>query len=237
LGKSLSPEILQLKDFDDYNQLIREASSILLSGGLVVYPTDTSYGLACDPRLDEALDRLFAAKRRGREHGVPLLFTDFNQCSEYHEFGDLERIIAKMFWPGLLTLVVTANENIPEHFTVGRASIAARVPNHEIPRGLARELGFPIVGTSANLTGGPSPFNVDVAIEQLGDGVDLYIDGGPSKSKLNSTVISVEEEENGMHHIKVYREGQLSIQELEENLKVDSDALRYWTMRIVHADM
>ena len=233
----MSTEILRLKDFDDYTQPIREAVSILLSGGLVVYPTDTSYGIACDPRLNDALEKLFAVKQRGRERGVPLLFADFNQCTEFHEFGDLERILAKMFWPGFLTLVVTANENIPEHFTIGHSSIATRVPNHEIARGLARELGFPIVGTSANLTGGPSPFNVDVAIEQLGDSVDLYIDGGPSQSELNSTVISVEEEETGMHHIKVYREGQLSIQELGEILKVDADALRFWTTRIVKVEM
>jgi L-threonylcarbamoyladenylate synthase len=238
LGKPLSPKILCLKDFDDYNQLIREAVAILLSGGLVVYPTDTSYGLACDPRLNEALEKLFAVKRRGREHGVPLLFADYNQCAEYHEFGGLERILAKMFWPGFLTLVVTANENIPKHFTIGHSSIATRVPNHDIARGLARELGFPIVGTSANLTGGPSPFNVDVAVEQLGDDVDLYIDDGPSQSSFNSTVISVEEEgETGMYHIKVYREGQLSIQELGENLKVHADALKFWTTRIVQVEM
>lgn len=232
----MSAEILQLKDYDDYSQVIENAASILLSGGLVVYPTDTSYGLACDPRISEALENLFAVKKRSRESGVPLLFSDFNQCDEYHKFGNLERVLARMFWPGLLTLVLTANEKIPEHFTVGRASIAARVPNHEIPRGIAREIGFPIVGTSANLTGGPSPFNVDVAIEQLGDSVDLYIDGGQSKSEMNSTIISVEEEE-GMYHIKVFREGQLSIQELGETLKVDAEALRYWTTRIVQVDM
>ena len=229
-------EILQLKNFDDYGQIIRKAVSILLSGGLVVYPTDTSYGLACDPRLAEALEKLMDVKKRSREHGVPLLFSDFNQCTEYHEFGDLERVITRIFWPGMLTLVVTANEKVPDHITAGRASIAVRVPNHVIPRELSKEIGFPIVGTSANITGGPSPFNVDVARNQLGDGVDLYIDGGPSQSEMNSTIIGVVEEE-GMFHIKVYREGQLSLQEISENLKVDSDALRYWTTRIVQADM
>ena len=233
----MSAEILQLKDFDDFGQVIRKAASILLTGGLVVYPTDTSYGLACDPRISEALNKLFAVKKRSHEHGVPLLFSDFNQCTEYHEFGNLERVIARMFWPGLLTLVGTANEKVPNHITAGRTSIAARVPNHDIPRGIARELGAPIVGTSANITGEPSPFDLGAAREQLGDGVDLYIDGGPSKSKMNSTIIGVEEEEQGMYHIKVYREGQLSIQELGENLKVDADALRYWTTRIVQVDM
>jgi tRNA threonylcarbamoyl adenosine modification protein (Sua5/YciO/YrdC/YwlC family) len=232
----LPAEVLHVKDFDDHSQLIRKAASILLSGGLVVYPTDTSYGLACDPRLSDALEKLIAAKKRSREHGVPLLFADFNQCSEYHDFGDLERIITRIFWPGMLTLVVTANENVPVHITAGRASIAVRVPNHEIPLGLAREIGAPIVGTSANLTGGPSPFDIDTAKQQLGDVVDLYIDDGPSKSDMNSTIIGIEEAE-GMYHIKVYREGQLSIQELSENLKADSDALRYWTTRIVQADM
>ena len=122
--------------------------------------------------------------------------------------------------------------------SIHNSTIVIRVPNHVVPRGIARKIGGPIVGTSANRSGGPSPFDVSVAIDQLGDEVDLYIDGGPSTSTADSTIIGVEPSgTDGPLNIKVYREGQLSINELSESLKVDSDALLAWTSRFVYTDM
>ena len=218
--------------------IIDRASEIVKSGGIIVYPTDTSYGIGCDPRLPDALARLKDVKRRDRRIGVPLLFSDLNQCEEYHDFGGLEKVIARLFWPGVLTLVVEAKPNVPDHITVGRSTIVIRVPNHVIPRGIAQKIGGPIVGTSANRSGGPSPFDVSVAIDQLGEEVDLYIDGGPSFSTSDSTIIGVEGTgTDGPLNIKVYREGQISINELSESLKVDTDALSGWTTRFVYTDM
>lgn len=235
----MTPKTLKIQDLSYCDDIIDEASSIILEGGLVVYPTDTSYGLACDPRQEKALDRLVAAKGRNRKLGVPLLFNDLSQCEIYHDFGSLERIIARVFWPGALTLVVFAKVTVPEHITAGRDSIAIRVPNHPIPRGIAKAIGVPIVGTSANRSGGPSPFNVETAIEQLGEDVDLYIDGGPSGASNNSTIIGVEDSgiEGEPLNIKVYREGDISVDRLTESLKVDSEALRFWSSRIVYPDM
>lgn len=229
---------MRIEDIEKCDSIIARAAEIVKSGGVIVYPTDTSYGLGCDPRIPEALDRLRAIKRRDRKIGVPLLFNDLNQCEEYHQFVGLEKVIARLFWPGILTLIVEATPSIPEHITVGRSTVAVRVPNHIIPRGIAHKIGGPIVGTSANRTGGPSPFDVAVALDQLGDEVDLYIDGGPSSSTANSTIIGVE----GIGtteplNIKVYREGQLSIDELSASLKVDADALMYWSTRFVYTDM
>jgi L-threonylcarbamoyladenylate synthase len=229
---------MRIEDIEKCDSIIERAAEIIKSGGVVVYPTDTSYGLGCDPRIEDALDRLRAIKRRDRQIGVPLLFNDLNQCEEYHQFVGLEKVIARLFWPGILTLIVEANPEIPEHIIVGRSTVAVRVPNHIIPRGIAHKIGGPIVGTSANRTGGPSPFDMAVALDQLGDEVDLYIDGGPSSSTANSTIIGVE----GIGtdeplNIKIYREGQLTIDELSASLKVDSDALMYWSTRFVYTDM
>jgi tRNA threonylcarbamoyl adenosine modification protein (Sua5/YciO/YrdC/YwlC family) len=157
----------------------------------------------------------------------------------YQDFQSLERVIAKVFWPGALTLIVEPRSDIPAHITAGRSSIIIRVPDHIVPRGIARKIGGPIIGTSANRSGGPSPFNLSVALEQLGDEVDLYIDGGPSPVQDNSTIIRVEdaETEGATLNIKVYREGALPVTEIEANLKVDSDAMRLWSTRIIDADM
>ncbi len=232
---TLTPRVLRVLEPSECSEILAEASSVLLEGGLVVYPTDTSYGLACDPQKKRALERLLSLKDRNQRLGVPLLFSDLTQCETYHDFGPLEEIIARIFWPGALTLVVSPRENVPEYICGERSSIAVRVPDHFIPRRLAEEIGGPIVGTSANRSGHPSPFEVSVAIEQLGDEVDIYIDGGPSAASNDSTIIGVEKAEAGneQQDIRLYREGQLSMERITESLAVDPDALRFWTTRII----
>jgi L-threonylcarbamoyladenylate synthase len=237
-GRPLTAEIVSVEDLDNCDAIIERAAEVIKSGGLVVYPTDTSYGLGCDPRIPDALDRLIAVKRRDRRVGMPLLFADFAQCEIYHEFGSLEKIIAKIFWPGQLTLIVTPTPNVPAHITADRKSIAIRVPKHVIPRGIAQRIGGPIVGTSANKSSGPSPFDVSVALDQLGNEVDLYIDAGKSLATDNSTIIGVEGSAvEETRNIKIYREGALSTDTISESLKVDSGILRVWTTRFVFADM
>ncbi len=230
---------MRIDDFEKCENIIDRAAEVISSGGVVVYPTDTSYGLGCDPRNRDSLERLIAVKRRDRRLGFPLLFADTSQCESYHEFGNLEKIIAKIFWPGALTLIVDAKPEIPAHITAGRSSIAIRVPNHVIPRGIAKRIDGPIIGTSANRSGGPNPFDLTVAMDQLGDEVDLYIDGGASSLHSNSTIIGVQEsvENDDTLNIKIYREGALSIEDISQTLKVDSDAMRFWTTRIIDADM
>ena len=239
VGTPLSAEIMRIEDVEKCDNVIARAAEVIAAGGIVAYPTDTSYGLGCDPRNRDALERLIAVKRRDRRLGFPLLFTDDTQCEIYHDFQSLERVIAKVFWPGALTMIVEARPDVPAHITAGRRSIAIRVPDHVIPRGIARKINGPIVGTRANRSGGPNPFNLSVALEQLGDEVDLYIDGGPSPVQDNSTIIGVEEaeKEGNPPHIKIYREGALAITQIEANLKVDSDAMRLWSTRIIDVDM
>ncbi|MFQ5831208.1 MAG: L-threonylcarbamoyladenylate synthase [Candidatus Thorarchaeota archaeon] len=234
-GVTLTPRVLRVLDPSDWSEILAEASSVLLEGGLVVYPTDTSYGLGCDPQKKKALERLLSLKDRDRKLGVPLLFSDLTQCETYHDFGPLEEIIVRLFWPGALTLVVSPRETVPDYISGERASIAVRVPDHSIPRRLAEEIGGPIVGTSANRSGGPSPFEISVAIEQLGDEVDVYIDGGPSAASDDSTMIGVEKADTGGEHldIRLYREGQLSMERISADLAKDPDALMFWTTRIV----
>ncbi|TFF67777.1 threonylcarbamoyl-AMP synthase [Candidatus Thorarchaeota archaeon] len=231
----MTAETIQYEPDSSPEDIVNKAADILLSGGVIVYPTDTSYGIACDPRIEAAADRLIEIKRRDPNLGLPLLFSGFSQCESYHDFGELERILTKLFWPGALTLVVKAKTDIPATVTGRRDSIAVRVPDHIVPRGIAAKIDGPIVGTSANRHGGPSPFSIAIAQEQLGDEVDLYIDAGTSDASKNSTIIGVEL--GTPANIKVYREGELSIERLTESLRVDGDALQFWTNRIVYADM
>ena len=233
-----SPLNVQTLTINDRNmsQVVDEAAKVLLAGGLVVYPTDTSYGLACDPRQENAIEKLIETKERRRDLGVPLLFADTKQCEPYHEFIDLERVLTRLFWPGPLTLVVSPNQDVSTLISGGRGSILIRVPGHPIPREIARKIDAPIVGTSANKSGGPSPYSVSESQEQLGDEVELYIDAGPSSSEKDSTIIGVQEEDDSSI-IKIYREGELSVTQLDNVLRGDSEALSFWTNRIVYANM
>lgn len=235
----MTTEILRIEDLNNCDSIIERAAEIIANGGLVVYPTDTSYGVGCDARNAEAMERLIAVKRRDPNVGLPLLFASLSQCKTYHDFDSLEEILARLFWPGSLTLVVTAKDNVPFHITAGRTSIAVRVPDHVVPRGIADKIDGPIIGTSANQSGGPSPFDVTTAMDQLKDEVDLYIDGGSSTSTENSTIIGVEPgDSNGESmNIKIFREGALSTESISELLKGDTDAVRYWSARIIDADM
>lgn len=230
---------MTIDDINSCENVLDRAAEVISSGGIVAYPTDTSYGLGCDPRDRDALERLLAIKRKDRRVGVPLLFADSLQCESYHEFDALEKIIARIFWPGALTLIVRPRPEVPSHITAGRGSVAIRVPDHIVPRGIARRIDGPIVGTSANRSGGPSPFDLSVAMEQLGDEVDLYIDGGASSLRNNSTVIGVQdpEENSDTVNIKIYREGHWTVEDMSKMMKVDSDAMRFWTTRIIDADM
>jgi tRNA threonylcarbamoyl adenosine modification protein (Sua5/YciO/YrdC/YwlC family) len=231
----LTAETVVAKE-ENYQDIVDRAIEVIKVGGLVVCPTDTSYGLACDSSNQAAIEKLINVKRRNRSLGVPLLFSNVTQCETYHEFSNLERVLTKLFWPGALTLVVTPKGSVPELVTGGRGSIAIRVPDHIIPRRIAQGIKGPIVGTSANRSGEPSPFEITAAKDQLGDEVDLYIDAGPSKSEANSTIVRVEENDVEGASIKVIREGALTRGRLVESLKVDSDALRFWTTRIIFTD-
>jgi len=231
----LTVETLVAKE-ENYQNIIDRAIEVIREGGLIVCPTDTSYGLVCDARNQAAVEKIIKVKRRNRVLGIPLLFSDAAQCKTYHAFSNLERVLIRLFWPGALTLVVTPKGSVPELVTGGRGSIAVRVPDHIIPRGIAQGVKGPIVGTSANRSGESSPFEIIVAKDQLGDEVDLYIDAGPSKSEANSTIVRVEENDVEGASIKVIREGALTMGKLVESLKVDSDALRFWTTRINFAN-
>ncbi len=228
-------QTLVLGSPEENRDIFAKAAEVLLAGGLVVYPTDTSYGLACDPRIETALHRLFKVKIRRPEMGLPLLFADMAQCEQYHEFNELEKILARIFWPGPLTIVVTPNRPLSQLITGKHNTVAMRVSAHPVPCEIARCIESPIVGTSANISGGPSPFELSIAKEQLGDNVDLYIDGGPSPATANSTIVGVDA--GPPSNIIVYREGQIPIDRLTADLRVQPDAMRLWSNRIFHAEM
>jgi L-threonylcarbamoyladenylate synthase len=169
----------------------REAAiEVLRAGGIVALPTDTVYGIAVALDAPGGIERLFAAKRRPPDKGIVLLLEDGGQAQEIGDWPPAASILAEAFWPGGLTLIVAQRPDValPAVLTGGAATIGLRVPNHPVPRALAAAVG-PLPTTSANVSGLPEAADAEAILEQLGDEIDLIVDGGPAHGGPASTVV------------------------------------------------
>jgi L-threonylcarbamoyladenylate synthase len=166
------------------------AVDILRGGGLVALPTDTVYGIAVALATPGGNERLFAAKRRPPDKGIMLLLDDSAQAAAAGLLTPAATALAAACWPGGLTVVVPQRPDVPwpPVLTAGAATIGLRVPDHEAPRALARGVG-PLPTTSANVSGVAEARDAAEILAQLGDRVDLVLDGGPAHGGPASTVV------------------------------------------------
>lgn len=173
---------------DNAEQLtgMRLARQALGMGELIVIPTDTVYGLACDAFNPEAVRRLLDAKGRGPDSPPPVLIPGIPTLDALAENVPGEvRTLVKAFWPGALTIIVPARESLTWDLGDTHGTVALRMPNNEIALELLSETG-PLAVTSANVTGSPAATTVHEALEALGDAVSVYLDGGPSAPSPDS---------------------------------------------------
>lgn len=167
-----------------------EAVTVLRAGGIVALPTDTVYGIAVALSTEGGIERLFAAKRRPPDKGIMLLLDDAAQATDAGLMTPAARALAAACWPGGLTVVVPQRPDVPwpAALTGGASTIGLRVPDHEAPRALARGVG-PLPTTSANVSGLPEASDAAAIVEQLGESVDLVLDGGRAHGGPASTVV------------------------------------------------
>jgi len=183
---------------------IREAARLVHEGGLIAYPTDTVYGLGCNPFDADAVDRLVKAKERVKG-SLPILVSSLAQAERIGEINEVAAALANKFWPGPLTLVVRMRSNLPAKLTGGSQLVGLRIPNHEAARTLIQESGGAIVGTSANISGHRSLTTAQDVLRELEGRIDLVLDGGPTPLARESTVVKVIGDD-----IKVVREVAIS---------------------------
>jgi L-threonylcarbamoyladenylate synthase len=180
------------------------AAEALAAGRPVVLPTDTVYGLAVEPTRAGATDRLFAVKERPRTAALPVLVASVHQAVELAgELPCTAATLAEAFWPGGLTLVVPRRPGLD--LDVGGeddATVGLRLPDHPVPVALAQRVGA-LAATSANLHGRPTPAGADEVAAELGDAVELVLDGGPCAG-APSTVVACTAE-----GVTVLREGRV----------------------------
>jgi L-threonylcarbamoyladenylate synthase len=184
--------VIKVNSSGDPKRAISEAGQILLSGGLVAYPTESFYGLAADATNETAIKRLFLAKKRPPGSPVLILIPTVEVLDKYvHHIPPIAPQLIKKFWPGGLTLVFEAGPNISPLLTSGTGKIGIRLSSNRVATALTRAIGVPISGTSANLSGEPPCRNAYEVRRSLGDGVDLILDGGKTKGEIGSTVLDV----------------------------------------------
>jgi L-threonylcarbamoyladenylate synthase len=172
-----------------------EAIAALRTAELIVYPTETFYGLGADPFSSAALELLFAAKGRDAEKTVALIAADTDSALALaREVSPVARRLADMFWPGALTLVLPARADLPDAIVGIGGGVGVRVSPHPVARALAAGLGHPVTATSANRAGEPPARTLAEARIALGDKVKVFLEGGTLTAAAPSTVVAVEDD-------------------------------------------
>ncbi|MCL5090112.1 MAG: L-threonylcarbamoyladenylate synthase [Candidatus Marsarchaeota archaeon] len=186
---------------------INIAAKIVKNGGIIAYPTDTVYGLGCDPKNERSVERLFEIKRRENK-AIPILFDSEENIEKFVYLTEQEREIGRRFWPGALTIIskIKENVNLPSLIHQNSGYIGVRIPKSEIALELIEKCGGCITGTSANISGEASSRNILQVKKALGDKIDYIVDGGELKAK-ESTIIKIEN-----NKVIFLREGELKNQ-------------------------
>jgi len=193
---------------------VLEASKVVRKGGLVVYPTDTVYGLGCDPFNVRAVERVFKVKGERKEKPLPILASSIKFIEKIAYMNERARKIAERYWPGPLTLVVPKKAVFPSVVTCGLASVGVRIPNHTVAIQLISLCNGLLVGTSANKAGERSPKTAREAYKQLGEQVDIVLDGGPASLGQESSIVDLTSRKPRM-----LREGPIQLVEVLKALR------------------
>ncbi len=192
---------------------ISEALSILKSGGLVAFPTDTVYGVGALAFDEAAVESIYAAKDRPVEKAIPVLLAGVEDLEKVAaQVPPMARRLAILFWPGPLTLIVPRASSLPEAVS-GTSSVAVRVPNHPAALALLSKAG-PLAVTSANRSGEPSPVTASEVFRQLEGRIPLILDGGSTPGGVPSTLVDC----MGTEPV-ILREGPVGMAQILEALK------------------
>ena len=191
---------------------IQKAAATVRDGGLIVYPTDTIYGLGCNPFDESAVARLAKVKQRTKEN-LPVLVSSLEKAKLLGSFKDTLESPMRRFWPGPLTIVVPCKASLPFQVIGHDRMIGLRIPGREDTLDLISRSGGYLVGTSANISGTPSLENAEDALPVFDGKVDVILDGGSVSARVESTVVRQTD-----HGIQLLREGAIKYAEFEDSL-------------------
>lgn len=196
-------------------QAIPTAAEVLRAGGLVVFPTDTVYGVGAAIDRPDAVARLYVAKGRPLDRPIPVLIADLQQVERLaSRVNENVWRLARRFWPGALTIVVPAQPWLPVEVVRETGAVGLRIPDHAVALAVIRAAGGALATTSANRSGERESCTVEEAIAALGETVDLYIDGGQTPGAIPSTVVALEN-----NSLRILRHGALDRALIEQGIR------------------
>ncbi|MCW4034379.1 MAG: L-threonylcarbamoyladenylate synthase [Candidatus Bathyarchaeota archaeon] len=184
------------------------AAQTIKQGGLVVYPTETVYGLGCDPMNNDAVKRFLEVKGN-RKSPLPILTSDLKTVDKVAHVTENAKLLAEKFWPGQLTIVFNKKQVLPDLVTFGLDTVGIRIPDNNVARELIEQSGGLLVGSSANRTGENPPRTVEEISLELKSLVDVVLDGGVAVKGTSSTVVDLTSK-----NPRILREGPISLEQI-----------------------
>jgi L-threonylcarbamoyladenylate synthase len=170
---------------------IMKCANLVNSGGVLVFPTDTVYGIGCNPFNSDSVQRIYKIKVRSEDKPLPILACCIEDIEKIVSLGKIGRLLAEVYWPGALTIVSRViNMTIPHNVTGGGDCVGVRIPNNQCLLSLLRQCRY-LIGTSANESGRHAPSSPAEILSSTLHGFDALLDGGPSTTGYESTVIKL----------------------------------------------
>lgn len=188
----MDTRIERIYDTTEYDNALNTAAKIILSGGLVVFPTETVYGLGGNGLLSDAAKKIYSAKGRPSDNPLIIHIAEPEDADKYAHTNVIYYRLAESFMPGPLTVIMKKRDCIPLSVTGGLDTVAVRCPSHPVAHALIQKCGAPIAAPSANISGRPSPTNAEYVIEDMNGRVDMIIDGGECEIGLESTIVKID---------------------------------------------
>lgn len=201
-------DILKINPNSPDKAVLKKAASVIKNGGVVVYPTDTAYGLAADALNEHAIGKLFIIKQRIQKP-LPVIVDSEKMLSKVAIVSNEEKKIIKKYWPGALTIIFTKQKSVPSFLTLGLSTIGVRIPNNKIALEFITACGTPLTSTSANISGQGNCYSIECVTKMFRSSEsqpDLLLDAGELAEVPVSTIIKVEQKK-----ISIIRHGPIKI--------------------------
>ena len=187
---NLNTKVYRVNEKNIDKEIINEAGSILKGGGLVAFPTETVYGLGANALDKEAVKKIFEAKGRPQDNPLIVHISDFDEIDPLVlEIPEISKVLMKKFWPGPMTIILKKSTLIPYETSAGLDSVGIRMPSNQVARQIIKAAGVPIAAPSANISGRPSPTDVESCIEDLAGKIEMIVGGEKCPVGVESTVV------------------------------------------------
>ena len=194
--------------------MLEKASEFIKQGKIVVFPTETVYGIGTNGLDEKAVKKLYEVKKRPLNKPISLLVSNMEMVKTIaQDITEVEYKIMGKFFPGPLTIILKKKDIVPDIVTAGQDTVGVRMPSGEIARKLVELSGVPIATPSANISGQPSGTNLSEIKEHFKENVDFYIDGGNSELGISSTIVQVIDGK-----IEILRQGSITLEQIEKEI-------------------